>query len=194
MDALSAIFRFVSLCCLWACLCFAVYGGLRLFGRRFRAATNCLGSLCLVLWGLAFGVIALFAGLSWDDAPEPYPFGPVLLMGAILLSTLGMGGLIMRQATQKQLIWWHGVLFCSLYLVLADAICWSALIFTGTSDAIGNTWDQLVAMAGVPLYDERMNVLSLFLIWIFPVGALIAEIAFHNFWQVFIANREGHPA
>ena len=106
---MSSLVTLALMLCLRACLCCAVYGALRLLGRSSLSALRGLGWFALVLWALAFVFFALMEcllaeGFSLGE-PEPeitYPVAFIANVGTGLATTLGVGSLLLRYATQKQ--------------------------------------------------------------------------------------------
>ena len=198
MNILSAFVQFVWLCSLWAGLCFAVYGTLRAFGRRFPLVLSCLGTMGLLCWCALFGTIAVFAGYSWADGPlepvRPYPYLFVGSVGATLMTTLAVGGWLIRRSLGKS--WWQGLFFCSLYMMVVHPLCGLGLGVMGLAARLGNAWMQLTVAAGMTSTDLRFSLwpLILLLMWLFPLGAPIAEMSARNFQRVLRTNQQGYSA
>lgn len=131
----------------------------------------------------------------------PYPFALVGRVGATLLLTMSVGGAILSYATQKQLNWLQGVLFCGLYLAAIHGLTAFALVGSSPSQSIwmahfagslSGSWNQLLRPMRITSWgDEYFSSLSLFLVWIFPLGVPLLETIFHSFKRALKTNRTG---
>ncbi len=216
MSLAFALFQLMGLSSLWALICFGVYGALRLLSKKSRLALSVLGWLAFVAQVVALGGFVIlflaFAGMP-VSGPNPPPssspdslFDFQFIMGVLVIwfVPLLFGAKVMQRAAHNRGSWGAHFASCALYLVAAPASTWCVAFIwwrlTGSYPApradpvvwLFDSWEFVCKSAGL---DTRGSIwwdfLSLFLLWIFPLGAPLAEIIFHLFKRAHGTNKTG---
>jgi len=203
-DMFSALATLIPCLISWALVCLAVYGALRWGQRRAPKTVAVFGGLALVLQLLALGGLLLFflsdVGGSLPDPNPPPPtsskygenFGFAATAVGGWLAPLLLGTAIVRAATSRQAKWMSHFWFCALFLALANGLNWLLLSYLGQFDLMTSAWGYLFSFVGShgTIFD-LWQVASMLLLWGFPLGVPLVEVAFHSFYRARRTNKNG---
>jgi hypothetical protein len=195
--AFQAFFSFALLISAWALLDLVVYVGLRAFHLRFRACSEVFGSLCLAPFFLGWVALFLFAGATFSGSgsfsqESTLAFFGAFFGGMTLSATPGLGGLLVRRAMRKELIWWHGVLFFAFYFVAAHlGEIWVYNTYSRSINPFLRPIDSFFSSFGSGPIGWFIGVCGGLLVWSFPMIAPLLEIAIYPFWRAYQQHRSG---
>lgn len=195
MVALPPLFLFATMVCLWALFDFVVYAALRALEKPCGYGLRVLGSLSLVILWLGFSIVTLLKGSDADwnwSLSRCWEF--VFVGGSVFLALLGFGGVSVRFATQKQLSWWHSVLFFSFYVLLSQSIL---IYFLNTHPPFFivtvTSFSKILSSLGVSssINDNFVDPLAVLLVTISPLIAPIFELLLRSFSRAYRQNKVG---
>lgn len=162
----------VSMVLGWTFGCGLIYALLRWLNVDFSPAIRYVGGLALVMW------VLVYVGLASPTLIPPgvnSPYSPKLALGIgmAICGAFGAGSLPLRFLPKRGELWWHDVLFCTLYLGCAHAWGYALLVCWPTKS--GLLYD--IAQWNGEIGDAHLLMCC---VWVFPLGAPLMELLGSN--------------